>query len=55
MVVKKDIETWELNLLKSIASQLQVDTSIGHLQKLLMNDVHNEDTMRHDYKKMEVN
>lgn len=53
MVVKKDIETWELNLLNSIVSQLQVDIPIEHLQK--MNGAHNEDAGRHVYKKMEVN
>lgn len=53
MVVKKDIETWELNLLNSIVSQLQVNIPIGHLQK--MNGAHNEDSGRHVYMKMEVN
>lgn len=53
MVVKKDIEKWELNLLNSIVSQLKVDIPIRHLQK--MNGAHNEDSRRHVYKKMEVN
>lgn len=53
MVVQKDIEIWELNLLNSIVSQLQVNIPIEHLQK--MNGAHDEDARRHVYKKMEVN
>lgn len=55
MVVKKAIKIWELNILKGIASQLQVDTPTGHFQKILMNDGPNEDVVDHVYKEMEVN
>ncbi|XP_014261592.1 vitellogenin-1-like [Cimex lectularius] len=53
MVVASSVATWELNMLKAIASQLQVDTQGEHLMKSKINQVPNKGDHMGVYKTME--
>ncbi|KAF6216357.1 hypothetical protein GE061_000698 [Apolygus lucorum] len=53
MVVDKNLPTWELNMLKAIASQLQVDTKAENLKSSRINSLPNKDQAYGVYKTME--
>lgn len=53
-MVDKSLPTWELNMLKAIASQLQVDTQAENLQKSRINSLPSKDQAYGVYKTMEV-
>lgn len=54
MIVDKSIPTWELNILKSIVSLLQVNVKAENVIKSRINLIPNSDLSLGIYKTMEV-